>query len=70
MSSILLQYPKNPKVGPNWCALLVFLTSIVAKYQKNEGDQGDPLGIFFSKKFHNEEKTEGDPVLIVKCIHL
>ena len=59
MSSILLQYPKNPKVGPNWCALSVFLTSIVAKYQKNEGDQGDPLGIFSRKSFTMKKKLRG-----------
>ena len=29
----LLQYPKNPKIGPNWGALSYFLTSIVSVEQ-------------------------------------
>ena len=69
MPSILLQYLKNPKVGPNWRAggplpvprraqrgtLSHFLTSIVAKHQKIVED---PLVNFFSKKSHSAEKIE------------
>ena len=57
MSSILLQYPKNPKVEANWEPFRIFLPSINVKHQKSEGD---PLGkIFFEKKSHDaEKKTE------------
>ena len=52
MSSVLLQYLKNQKIGANLRALSDFLTSIVAKQQKNEGE---PLWDFFPKKSHNAE---------------
>ena len=62
MSSVLLQFPKNPKVEPNWRAgalkggtFLDFLTSIVVKHQKIEGA---PFGDFLGKKSHIAEKTE------------
>ena len=65
----LLQHPKNPKVGPNFeifhpfcrkssAFFSDFVTSIVAKLQKNEG------GPFDEKKSHNVEKSErGDPLV-------
>ena len=64
MSSILLQYPENPKVEPNWRpwrakrgTLSDFLTSIVAKHHEIEGDL---LGIFLQKKSQCRKKMKGD----------
>ena len=68
MSSILLQYPKNPKIEPNWRAggtlervtLSDFLTSIVANIKKLKGDS---FGKFvFEKSLTMPEKTERDPL--------
>ena len=60
VSSILLQYLKNPKAGPNRRAKRAdpfeFLLSIVSKHQKIEwGLFGD---IFFEEKSHNAKKLE------------
>ena len=59
VSSILLQYPKSPKVGSNWQAGALkgetFLTSVVAKHQKIEGE---PFEEISKQKSHNAEKTE------------
>ena len=51
----LLQYPKNPKIGPNWLALSDFLTTIMLQNVKNI--EGDPLKTLknFRKKSHNAE---------------
>ena len=63
MSSIHLQYLKNPKVAPNWRArgtLSDFFNIHCCKTLKQL--KGDPLGNFFSrKKSHNAEKTESGP---------
>ena len=57
MSSIHLQYLKNPKVAPNWRArgtLSDFFNIHCCKTLKQL--KGDPLGNFFSrKKSHNAE---------------
>ena len=60
MSSILLQYPKNPKVGgPNWSAKrgdpLEFFNISVAKHQNSTTSTLKSLK-YFRKKFHSAEK--------------
>ena len=74
LQSILLHYPKNPKVGPNWRAggplayprrakrdtFSDFLTSIFAKHQKIEGG---PFRDFFPESLTMPKTTEkGDPL--------
>ena len=61
MSSILLQNPKNPKVGPNWrverVTLLEFSTSFL--WQNIKKLKGDPLAEKIEKKSHNPKKNKG-----------
>ena len=59
------QYPKNPNGNGTGAlkggTLSDFLTSIVAKHQKIEGD---PLGKFSSKKVSQcRKKLKGDPLV-------
>ena len=72
MSRILLQYPKNPKVEPNWRAredvLRFFNIHSVAKHQKIEG--GPFKDNCFGKKSHNAEKTERGPFSVSRCCML
>ena len=60
MSSILLQYPKNPKVEANWRAKRGtrsdVLTSFVAKHQKIGG--GTLWEFFLQKSLTMPNKTE------------
>ena len=49
-----LQYPKNPKVGPHWCAKGDTL-EIFHQLCRTSGPFGE---IFFEKKSLNAEKTE------------
>ena len=69
MSSILLQYPKNPKVKPKWRekrgTRSDFLTSIVAKHQKTEGDPLEKF-FFFEKKSQCRKKTERGPFSLAR----
>ena len=62
MSSILLQFPKNPKVEPYWGTLSHFLTFKVAKCQKL---RERPFDDFFAEKNSQcRKKTErGDPLV-------
>ena len=64
VSSILLQYPKNPKVeqiGALKGDLFGFFNIIVSKDQKTEGGA---FGAFFQKKSHNAKNTErGNPLV-------
>ena len=60
----LLQYPKNPKVGPNWRTergtLSHFSTSILSQSKKLKGKFGEKN---FEKSLTMPEKLKGGPLV-------